>query len=112
MFAETERPAERPIVVLEARVAAVWRIAEGLVGGGVALREEILEKGRRDFVGGFEGLIVGFEFFRLPDWERAAAADFEVRVEGPLDEIGFFGTESLDVAFVVEGLTGFCFRSG
>ena len=53
MFAETERPAERPIVVLEARVAAVWRIAEGLVGGGVALREEILEKGRRDFVGGF-----------------------------------------------------------
>ena len=42
----------------------------------------------------FEGLIVGFEFFRLPDWERAAAADFEVRVEGPLDEIGFFGTES------------------
>lgn len=112
IFAETERPADRPIVVLEARVAAVWRIAEGLVGGGVGLREEILEKGSRDFVGGIEDLMVGFEVFGSPDWERAAAADFEVRVEGPFDEIGFFVSESLDIGFVVEGLTEFCFRSG
>ena len=112
IFAETERPAERPIVVLEARVAAVWRIAEGLVGGGVALREEILENGRRGFVGGFGGLVVGFNSFRLPDWERAAAADFEVRVEGPFDDIGCFKTGLLDIGFRVEVLTGFCFRSG
>ena len=112
MFAETERPAERPMVVLEARVAAAWRIADGLVGGGVCFRAEMLEKGRRDFERGIEVLTVGFDDFRLPGCERAAAAVLEVRVDGPLDVIGFFEASLLDADTVAEGLISFGFRSG
>ena len=112
MLAETERPAERPMVVLEVSVAAVWRIADGLVGGGVCLREEMLEKGRRDFEIGIEVLTVGLNDFRLPGWERAAAAVLEDRVEGPFDVIGFFEAGLLDANTVAEGLTAFGFRSG
>ena len=52
IFAETDRPAERPMVVLEALIAAAWRIDEGFVAGGACLREEMLENGRRVFAGG------------------------------------------------------------
>lgn len=85
--AEVARPAERPIVVLEARAAAVWRIGEGLVGGGVCLREEIWENGRRGFVVVvMVGWILGFgTVVEDLGWERREAADFEVRVEGPLN---------------------------
>ena len=112
MLAETERPAERPMVVLEVRVAAVWRIADGLVGGGVRFREEMLEKGKRDFGGGIDVLAIGLDDFKLPGWESAAAAVLEDRVEGPFDVIGFFEGSLLDADTVAEGLTAFGFRSG
>ena len=100
------------MVVLDARVAAVWRIVDGLVGGGVGFREEMLEKGRRDFGGGIEVLTVGLDDFRLPGCERAAAAVLEVRVDGPLDVIGFLEAGLLDAGTVAEGLIAFGFRSG
>ena len=111
-FAETERPAERPMVVLEARVAAVWRIAEGLVGGGVCFREEMFEKGSRDFVCGIGALTAGLAVFGLPGWERAAAADLAFTVEGPFDANGFFEAGLLDVGFVDAGLINCGLRSG
>ena len=72
----------------------------------------MFEKGRRDFGGGIEGLIIGLDDFRLPGCERAAAAVLEVRVEGPLDVIGFFEASLLDADTVAEGLAAFGFRSG
>lgn len=111
MLAETERPAERPMVVLEAWVAAVWRIADGLVGGGVFFRDEMWEKGRRDFGGGIEVLRVGLNVFRLPGWESAAAAVLEDRVEGPFDVIGFLEAGLLNAGTEDGGLTALGFRS-
>lgn len=105
------RPAERPIVVFEASVAAVWRMGEGLVGGGVCLREEMLEKGMRGLVVG--GLEVGFGMvLEGLAWERAEAADLEVRVEGPFVRGAFFATGLLEGGFVVAGFGASCFNHG
>lgn len=107
------------MVVFEASVAALWRIVEGLVGAaGVCLREEMFEKGRRGFVVGRGALVVVvLGTLGMDGWERAVAADLEVRVEGALGGIGFFvavGAAALPVVegFVDLGLTGLGFRSG
>ena len=116
-FAETERPAVRPMVVFELSVAAVWRIVEGLVGAaGTCLRAEMLEKGMRAFVEGMGALVAVLGAFGMFGWERAVAADLEVRVEGLFDGIGFVAEEAAGLpaveAFVDVGLTGLGFRSG
>ena len=106
------------MVVFEASVAAVWRIAEGLVGAaGVCLREEMLEKGIQGFVEGRGALVVVLGAFGMPGWESAVAADLEVKVEGPFDGIVFLVAAAAAGLPVVEGLVdvglmGLGFRSG
>lgn len=76
-------------MVLDVAVEAVWRMAEGLVGGGVFLvREGRMDRG---FGNEMDDLVSGFWVGRgaAGFWrERAAAADLDVRVDGPL-ETGF-----------------------
>lgn len=100
------------MVVFEARVAAVCRIADGLVGGGVCFREEMLEKGIRDVVGWVLGLKAGLEVVGLHGWESAMAADLDVRAEGAVEETGFFIGGLLGGAFALERFAVFGFRSG
>jgi len=89
-LAEVARPAAWPIVVLEAAVEEAWRIAEGLVRAGIGFLERgamegvlavVVEKGFLAFV---RAIAVG-----LFDWDRAVAAFWESRVEGPFEVCTF-----------------------
>ena len=96
--ADVFRTFEYPIVVLEAAAAAVWRMGEGFMGGGVLV-----------FLDGAKALpvLIGFverlvlELGRGLGWEaRTLAADLEERVDGPLVS----GWDFLFWRIFVEGL--------
>ncbi len=90
-------------------------MGEGLVGGGACLREEMWENGRRGLVVVVVVVAWALGFGTVVEalgWERREAADFEVRVEGPLDWRGFLGPGSLAVGFVVAGVDVAALRSG
>lgn len=55
--ADAIRPLEWPMVVLDAADAALWRMGDGLVGGGVRLGREGMSEGLEKG-GGF--LLLGF----------------------------------------------------
>lgn len=82
--AEVARPLEWPMVVLERAEAAVWRMGEGLVAC-----ECFFERGSPTvgFAGGAaEEVADGFALSKCVGClgcERAVAADFDVKVEGP-----------------------------
>ena len=77
------------MVVFEAAVAAVWRIGEGLVGGGVFFLLVTSEEGSLEMnVNGLPGCF-GTAAFGL-GFERAVAAVFNAIVGGPLVDVAFF----------------------
>ena len=102
--ADVARPLEYPIVVFEAAVAAAWRIEEGFVGAGVGFGREVRDVLKRGFAGGLLGFDVGFgRGTACLGWDRAAAADLDLMVEGPVVEAGFFvlGCDSAAIAVIV-----------
>ncbi len=79
------------------------------------MREEMWENGRRVLVVVVvvAGWALGFgTVVEALGWERREAADFEVRVEGPLDWRGFLGPDSLAVGFFVANFAVADSRSG
>lgn len=92
-LAEVARPAAWPIVVLEAAVEEAWRMVEGLVGAGTGFLERGAMEGalavvvERGFLAFVRAIAVG-----LFDWDRAVAALWEVRVEGPFEICTFWET--------------------
>lgn len=87
-------------------------MGEGLVGGGVCLREEMLENGRRGLVVVVDWILGFGTAVEDLGWERREAADLEVRVEGPLNWSGFLRAGLLAVGFVVAILDVAALRSG
>ena len=76
-------------MVLEVADEAAWRMGEGLVGCGVRFGRDSMEAGlmkEREVLGG------SFGWESMVDrvgWERTAAADLDISVDGPFDNAGF-----------------------
>ena len=56
--------------------------------------------------------MVGLATFDLSDWDRAAAAVLDVRVEGPFDGTPLFAAEVLGASFVNDVIVVLGFLSG